>query len=325
VKPPKYIVIHHTAVTDAVQKEIIERTHKGKFGSKSLYNSYILYHIMIGSDGTKVINRGLNERTGHTANNEVNRQSIAIVLNGNFNIQKPDRRQLSTLKKEIEKLRAIYGDLEVIPHGDASPTQCPGKHLKEWVKDMYPRENKKFVLSRYYTPIRHQPDYYRDYEGKELFNKAVEFKVIEYENDKYYHNNQGSLMLFRGVVGKTKQDVLDLLSTDNIQTYLIKRDTEYLADFKVNCFGDCLSPADGRGLYTKEDAYKVVACPAKYPFGTKFIINGSEFLCRDRGGMITENGDTIRLDLWAGEGMDGLNNIRNRSVPYDPNVEVILP
>lgn len=91
----------------------------------------------------------------------------------------------------------------------------------------------------------------------------------------------------------------------------------YEKDYKMNCHGDCLSPADGGKLYTQADKFQVVACPVEYPLGTKFKItlpndhpqypNKSWITtCRDRGGMV-RSADTNRtgqnqLDLWYGIG-----------------------
>lgn len=79
----------------------------------------------------------------------------------------------------------------------------------------------------------------------------------------------------------------------------------YAADFKINCQGDCLVTASNYRL-SEKDAFKVAACPKEIKFGT--IINLPHYgavVCRDRGGAIKEN----RIDLWAGIGDEGLNNI----------------
>jgi len=254
-------VIHHTAIADSVQKDIVDKAHQRRFGTRSWYGSYILYHVLIGTDGTVIYNRGLNERTGHTGSAEINSASIAIALAGNFNEGMPPRAQISAMKKVIGELQSVYQGTEVIPHREASATQCPGTHLIEWIEKEYPSEKKpgkKFLLSRYYTPVRGQERYYRD---------------------------------------------------------------SYEADFKVNCFGNCFSPADGGALLTDKDAYKVAACPKSYPFGTKLDIEGIGIVvCRDRGGAITDDGDTVRIDIWAGSGMKGLNKILTTAPPHNPRV-----
>ena len=43
---------------------------------------------------------------------------------------------------------------------------------------------------------------------------------------------------------------------------------------------------------------RAVACPAEFPFGTEFIIDGKRWVCMDRGGAITRiNKNTIWLDM----------------------------
>lgn len=79
-------------------------------------------------------------------------------------------------------------------------------------------------------------------------------------------------------------------------------------DFYVNCSGDCLVTANGYRLAEK-DEYKVVACPSTIKFGTHLHIDGiGEVVCHDRGGAIKGK----RLDVWAGIGDRGLDNIYAR-------------
>jgi hypothetical protein len=84
----------------------------------------------------------------------------------------------------------------------------------------------------------------------------------------------------------------------------------YEADFKVNCQGDCLAPADPNKRYSAADASKVAACPPQYPFGTRFDVEGIGIVtCHDHGGAIQGN----RLDIWTGIGMEGLKTILTTS------------
>jgi hypothetical protein len=39
------------------------------------------------------------------------------------------------------------------------------------------------------------------------------------------------------------------------------------------------------------------ACPAEFPFGTKFVVQGKTWVCMDRGGAIVREGGKIWLDL----------------------------
>lgn len=65
-----------------------------------------------------------------------------------------------------------------------------------------------------------------------------------------------------------------------------------------------------------EDINKTIACPPEYPLGSKFKMiddAGYERLvhCYDRGGSIKGK----RIDLFAGFGEDGYQNMRQNRVP----------
>lgn len=260
-------------------------------------------------------NRSLNERSGCTQNDDVNKRAISIALAGNFDTEEfdPDSQQGVVLKRTIQELNRIYKFRSIMPHSYASPTGCAGKHLNEWLATTFegwqPPPQKKYVLSRYYTPVPNQPYYFRMYEGRKLLEEALRFGVITMRDNKVYYD---------GVIPtEVKLDNAPLIE-------LLQRKVGYLADFEINCQGNCLSTASTYKL-KPSDAYRVVACPKKYPFGTKFIVNGSSSTCWDRGGAITEDGNTVRLDIWSGIGTRGLENIRNIAVPENPRVDVILP
>ncbi len=69
----------------------------------------------------------------------------------------------------------------------------------------------------------------------------------------------------------------------------------------ANCYnfvgGECVSlMASGYGW--REYFGVAVACPAEFDFGTIFVLDGKEWVCLDRGGMIeTLNDGTIWLDF----------------------------
>lgn len=124
--------------------------------------------------------------------------------------------------------------------------------------------------------------------------------------------------------GKNMRPILEEMGVPGeVETYQVSRyytpvpgqqryyRDSYEADFKVNCSGDCLVTADGYRM-SPEDAGKVVACPPDLPFGTRLWVQSiGEVVCHDHGSAI--NGK--RLDLWAGQGMDGLNAILTNSIP----------
>lgn len=75
----------------------------------------------------------------------------------------------------------------------------------------------------------------------------------------------------------------------------------YRADKILN--GEGTHGADGTPVYPG-----MIAAPASYPFGTVVALPGiGRFTVHDRGGAITElSGGAHRLDIWVGEGEEGL-------------------
>lgn len=258
----------------------------------------------------------------------MNLRSLHVVLAGDTNENPPPPKQIRALKQLLVNINSVYKLKKIIGHKQAnSPTQCPGDHLSEWLKGINlnpapppPKPKKKFVLSRYYTPVRGQPYYYRNYEGRQLFTKALDHNVIKHDDGEFFYDGQ----LLPVPLGNADEAIKRMEGSDPIK-FIIKSETEYLAEFKVNCLGSCFSPADGGRLYTDNDAYKSVACPKKYPLGTQFVINGQTMRCRDRGGAIIENGSIIRLDIYSGVGLQGLKRIKTIGVPENPTVQIILP
>ena len=66
--------------------------------------------------------------------------------------------------------------------------------------------------------------------------------------------------------------------------------------------GEGLKGADGTPVYAG-----MLAAPGSYPFGTRIELPGLGVLTvHDRGGAIVEQGESHRLDVWAGYGEEGL-------------------
>lgn len=56
----------------------------------------------------------------------------------------------------------------------------------------------------------------------------------------------------------------------------------------------------------------IIACPRKYPFGTKFLIKGKEYICEDRMNIRHENGKYEVFDIW----MSDLNSTKQWGKQY---------
>lgn len=79
----------------------------------------------------------------------------------------------------------------------------------------------------------------------------------------------------------------------------------YEQDFYINCQGDCTITSNGHDL-KQAKPFTVLACPPDFAFGTQLWIEGVGIAtCHDRGGAIKGH----RLDLWAGIGEEGLDNL----------------
>lgn len=68
----------------------------------------------------------------------------------------------------------------------------------------------------------------------------------------------------------------------------------------VNCGnfvdGVCVSKM-ANGQRWQEWVGEAIACPKELPFGTVITIDGRDWTCRDRGGMIKKIGDTYWVDM----------------------------
>lgn len=292
------------------------------------------YHFFIGKDGTLVQTRLHDERTQHTAcglglqkckeTPAVNDHSLAIVLAGNFEHEQPTRPQLRALRKLVKELDAQYHFQKIMTHRDASPTSCPGDNLVNAIQDLLRKGEEPWNVTRYYTPVQGQTRYYRTVSDKDFIHTALKHGLVEQRGNEYWHGYATEPV----PIGHSLSEA-DAWFKDRAEyREAIRQELEYLADFKVNCSGDCLVPADG-SRYTAADAGKVVACPGDdpntpeaegFPLGTKFHIEGiGNVTCRDRGGAIVGK----RLDLWMGQGTPALDLIR--STKGGPMKVTVLP
>lgn len=140
----------------------MNKSHSGRGYDTGLRGKNIAYHFFIGTDGTVKQTRSLVERTAHTRNEEYNLKSIAIVVAGDFTKEKPNDRQLASLRSLVNKLDGIYNFERIIGHKNVpgSPTSCPGM-LTDYLS-LRGVEMDIYLLSRYYTPVPNQERYYRD-------------------------------------------------------------------------------------------------------------------------------------------------------------------
>ncbi len=94
------------------------------------------------------------------------------------------------------------------------------------------------------------------------------------------------------------------------KSYYLNR--SYEEDLAMNTSGDPFTTADGYVL-SEKDTHRVVACPPNFKMGTKLFIEWiGNVVCHDRGWAIKNK----RIDLWAGIGDEGKNNIYRYAREY---------
>lgn len=132
---PKYVNIHHGGGDWTFEQ--VNNHHKNLWGFKSSLGYYIGYQKWIRYGGEVVIARRDNEEGAHTVDPAKpgywNKNSVGICLRGNTELEKPTEWQLRALKNELDSY--VARGFKVKYHGQIVPTACPGRYLKEWLKD----------------------------------------------------------------------------------------------------------------------------------------------------------------------------------------------
>lgn len=131
-----YIMIHHSAVSHAKNKDQFKannRYHKVKWNFKSSLGYYLGYNYEISAKGKVRQARKDGEKTAACYQSGMNDgRAIHIVLDGNFDIEKPTAKQIFALRDLLQKLVKKYGQEKssLVYHSDYAPKTCPGKYLQ---------------------------------------------------------------------------------------------------------------------------------------------------------------------------------------------------
>ncbi len=132
---PRYVVVHHSAGDWSFEK--VNYHHKNKWGFKSSLGMYIGYHKWIDYGGNVITARRDNEEGAHTVDPAKpgwwNKNSVGICIRGNADTTKPTDWQFRSLKDELDSY--VARGVKVKFHGQIVPNVCPGRYLKEWLKD----------------------------------------------------------------------------------------------------------------------------------------------------------------------------------------------
>lgn len=125
---PERIIIHHTALPS-------RKDYKGLKTIKKIQKSHLKrnfndigYHFLITPYGEIVCGRNIYYEGAHTKSK--NKNSIGIALIGNFEEEKPFKRQIRSLQNLIHVLKRFFKIKEIGFHKDYNKsTLCPGKFL----------------------------------------------------------------------------------------------------------------------------------------------------------------------------------------------------
>ncbi len=132
---PKIVVVHHGGGNWGFNK--INKSHRFKWGFKSSLGYYIGYHKFIEFTGKLYIARRDNEEGAHCVDpanpGYWNKNSVGLGVQGNTDLQNSPEWLLITLKSELDSY--VARGFEIKYHGQIVPTTCPGRYLKEWLKD----------------------------------------------------------------------------------------------------------------------------------------------------------------------------------------------
>lgn len=129
------VVIHHDAVIMPARYNTLARLQKEALEHAAKGWGHISYHFSIDNVGDIYQCLPETEVGYHCGNLAINRKSIAIKLDGNFEVQKPTVKQLQALKDLLVWLTTQRPDLPKIVrasvkgHRDIKATACPGKNL----------------------------------------------------------------------------------------------------------------------------------------------------------------------------------------------------
>ena len=127
------LTVHHSASeTGKFGPEDFARWHISPTGTFAKYGGApgICYHFSIAGDGTISQVNDLDRKVWHSINANIN--TIAVELDGNFEIEEPTKKQLDSLKRLKKFLdKKLKKKLFVKGHKDHSgnATACPGKNL----------------------------------------------------------------------------------------------------------------------------------------------------------------------------------------------------
>lgn len=144
MKTPKYIVIHHTAVSrkkNPDQWAATNNYHRKLWGFKSSLGYYGGYNYEIGAKGNVTQFRKDGETTAAQYQKRMNDgRAISICLDDNFDIEDPTKKQMKACRDLILEKIKLYQikPKNVIKHRDlAKYKSCPGVRIPDDVFEYF--------------------------------------------------------------------------------------------------------------------------------------------------------------------------------------------
>lgn len=130
----EFLCIHHSGISNQVnsnQLKAINKYHKSLWDFKSSLGYYIGYHYFINKKGKVTQARADNEAGAHCYHQGMNYKSLGICLQGNFDIEKPEPKQIFALRDLLRKLVRLHrlNKNKIVFHNQYSTTACPGANL----------------------------------------------------------------------------------------------------------------------------------------------------------------------------------------------------
>lgn len=142
---PIYLIIHHSGGTEKdpmadssnYTVAMCNRDHKARFNFISSLGWYVGYQYIIEKDGKVTQCRKDDEEGAHTVGQ--NKNSIGIMLSGNFDATDPTESQKTALRELLKQKMTQWSipKENIVPHRKFASKTCFGKRLPDdWAQKL---------------------------------------------------------------------------------------------------------------------------------------------------------------------------------------------
>ena len=128
------IICHHSGIRRG-NATTYDKDHRRRGMENGLAYHFVIGNGVDSGDGEiEIGSRWLKQiKGGHVRSDEINEVAIGICLVGNFEKEKPTKRQIAALEELVTYLRdeVVGRKVQFMVHGEADPghTQCPGRNF----------------------------------------------------------------------------------------------------------------------------------------------------------------------------------------------------